>query len=41
MSTAVKRFHSAMGRHYTVISYDHAGMYCGVVADNLSPELMT
>lgn len=31
----------AMDRRYTVISYDHTGVYRGVVADNLSPELMT
>lgn len=31
----------AMDRRYTVISYDHTGVYRGVVADNLQPELMT
>lgn len=31
----------AMDRVYTVVSYDHTGIYRGVVADNLSPELMT
>lgn len=31
----------AMDRRYTVISYDHTGIYRGVVADNLQPELMT
>lgn len=31
----------AMGRKYDVISYDHTGAYRGVVADNLTPELMT
>lgn len=30
----------AMDRTYTVISYDHTGIYRGVVADNLTPELM-
>lgn len=30
-----------MGRRYTVVSYDHTGIYRGVVADNLQPELMT
>ncbi len=31
----------ATDRRYTVISYDHTGVYRGVVADNLTPELMT
>ena len=31
----------AMDRVYTVVSYDHTGIYRGVVADNLTPELMT
>ena len=31
----------AMGRTYDVISYDHTGIYRAVIADNLSPELMT
>lgn len=31
----------AMDRVYTVVSYDHTGIYRGVVADNLAPELMT
>lgn len=30
----------AMDRVYTVVSYDHTGIYRGVVADNLTPELM-
>lgn len=30
----------AMDRVYTVVSYDHTGIYRGVVADNLQPELM-
>ena len=30
----------ATDRTYTVISYDHTGIYRGVVADNLTPELM-
>lgn len=25
---------------YTVVSYDHTGIYRGVVADNLTPEVM-
>ena len=31
----------AMDRTYDVISYDHTGLYRAVIADNLSPELMT
>ena len=31
----------ALDRVYTVVSYDHTGIYRGVVADNLTPELMT
>ncbi len=30
----------ALDRVYTVVSYDHTGIYRGVVADNLTPELM-
>lgn len=30
----------AMDRVYTVVSYDHTGIYRGVVADNLTPEAM-
>lgn len=30
-----------MLQKYTVISYDHTGIYRAVVADNLSPEMMT
>lgn len=30
----------AIDRTYTVIAYDHTGIYRGVVADNLTPELM-
>ncbi len=30
----------ATDRRYTVVSYDHTGIYRGVVADNLTPELM-
>jgi len=30
----------AMDRVYTVVSYDHTGVYRGVVADNLVPEVM-
>ncbi len=30
----------AVDRVYTVVSYDHTGIYRGVVADNLTPELM-
>lgn len=30
----------AMDRVYTVVSYDHTGIYRGVVADNLIPEMM-
>lgn len=30
----------AMDRVYTAVSYDHTGIYRGVVADNLVPELM-
>lgn len=30
----------ATDRTYTVISYDHTGIYRGVVADNLTPEVM-
>jgi WD40 repeat protein len=30
----------AVDRTYTVLAYDHTGMYRGVVADNLTPELM-
>lgn len=31
----------AMGRTYSVLSYDHTGIYRAVAADNLQPELMT
>lgn len=31
----------ATDRVYAVVSYDHTGIYRGVVADNLTPELMT
>ena len=30
----------AANRRYTVISYDHTGLYRAIVADNLQPELM-
>lgn len=30
----------AVDRVYTVVSYDHTGIYRGVVADNLTPEVM-
>ena len=30
----------ATDRVYTVVSYDHTGIYRGVVADNLTPEVM-
>lgn len=30
----------AVDRTYTVLAYDHTGVYRGVVADNLTPELM-
>lgn len=39
--TGVYEFNEvAMDRVYTVISYDHTGIYRGVVADNLTPEVM-
>lgn len=31
----------AVDRTYTVLTYDHTGIYRGVVADNIQPELMT
>lgn len=40
-SGAYEFAHIASDRSYDVISYDHTGLYRGVVADNLSPELMT
>lgn len=39
--TGVYEFNEiALGRTYDVVSYDHIGMYRGVVADNLTPEVM-
>ena len=39
--TGVYEFNEvAMDRVYTVVSYDHTGIYRGVVADNLTPEVM-
>lgn len=39
--TGVYEFNEiALDRTYDVVSYDHTGIYRGVVADNLVPELM-
>lgn len=39
--TGVYEFNEiALDRTYDVVSYDHTGMYRGVVADNLTPEVM-
>ena len=39
--TGVYEFNGiATDRTYTVIAYDHTGVYRGVVADNLTPEVM-